>query len=302
MRHQRRILCAAFAALALAAKPAFGAPIETATGPVEIEQTPEIIAVFDIAALDTIDALGVSVAGVPDRVFLDELQEVADKAEVVGTLFEPDLEALNALGPDLVIVGGRSAAQAKQAERVAATVDMTFDATRTIQQTRERIIEYGELFGRKTAAEALLADFDARMEEAKVAAVGKGTALIVMTNGPKISVYGPGSRFGWLHTALGIEPAAEDLDTNTHGDAVSFEFVAEINPDWLIVLDRAAAIGSGEQNAKATLDNELVHQTTAWKKDQVIYLPAADFYIASGGARATARIFDTIAEGFSAAE
>jgi iron complex transport system substrate-binding protein len=28
-----------------------------------------------------------------------------------------------------------------------------------------------------------------------------------MTNGPKVSTYGPGSRFGWVHAALDLPPA-----------------------------------------------------------------------------------------------
>ena len=59
----------------------------------------------------------------------------------------------------------------------------------------------------------------------------------------------------------------------------------------------AAAIGSGDQGARATLDNELVAATTAWRTGQVVYLPAADFYIAAGGASATVRVLDAITAG-----
>ena len=47
-----------------AALPALAQPvtIETATGPVELEAAPETVAVYDMAALDTLDALGVPVA------------------------------------------------------------------------------------------------------------------------------------------------------------------------------------------------------------------------------------------------
>ena len=123
-----------------------------------------------------------------------------------------------------------------------------------------------------------------------------------MTNGPKVTAYGPGSRFGWVHAALDLPPAVPDVKAANHGEAVSFEFIAKANPDWLLVLDRAAAIGSKEQGARATLNNELVAQTTAWKKGQVVYLPAAEFYIAAGGVQSMQRVTATIAEAFSAAK
>jgi iron complex transport system substrate-binding protein len=123
-----------------------------------------------------------------------------------------------------------------------------------------------------------------------------------MTNGPKVTAYGPGSRFGWVHAALDLPPAVPDVEAATHGEAVSFEFIANANPDWLLVLDRAAAIGSEDQNAKATLDNELVAGTTAWKRGQVIYLPAGDFYIAAGGVQAMSRVFTAITEAYAKAQ
>jgi iron complex transport system substrate-binding protein len=128
---------------------------------------------------------------------------------------------------------------------------------------------------------------------------GKGKALILMTSGPKVTAYGKGSRFGWVHAALELPPAVEDVEAATHGEAISFEFVRDANPDWLIVLDRAAAIGSGEQNAMATLDNEMVAETTAWKKKQIIHVPAADFYIAAGGVQSMQRVLETIRDAFS---
>ena len=161
---------------------------------------------------------------------------------------------------------------------------------------------YGKLFGKTAEAKAAAEELDAKLAAAKAAVAGKGKALIVMANGPKVSTYGPGSRFGWVHASLNLPAAVGEIETATHGEAVSFEFIRQANPDWLLVLDRAAAVGSNEQAAKVTLDNELVAETTAWKKGQVIYLPAPDFYIAAGGVQSLERVLTTITEGFAAAK
>ena len=276
--------------------------VETAAGPKTVSTPVDTIAVFDIAAVDTLDKLGVKLAGLPSNLYLKELAHLQDGAAVVGDIFEPDLEALSALAPDLIILGGRSSTKVDAATKVAPTIDMTMDGDDLLEQARARIAAYGSLFGKEAEAEAARKELDAAVGKARSAVAGKGKALIVMTNGPKVTAYGPGSRFGWLHRSLDLPAAIKDVEAATHGEAVSFEFIREANPDWLIVLDRAAAIGSNEQNAKITLDNELVAETTAWKKGQVVYLPSGDFYIAAGGAQAMTRVYTAVTEAFSAAK
>ncbi|UYO42182.1 siderophore ABC transporter substrate-binding protein [Rhodopseudomonas palustris] len=293
-------MIAVLAALALPA-PASAETIEiqTAQGMVRVQAKPSRVAVFDMAALDTLDLLGVKAAGVPDRVFLPELKSAAAGGEVVGTLFEPNLEALSALDPDLIILGGRSSPKAKFTSRIAPTIDMTIDGQELVRDAEARLQAYGRLFGREQTAEQERQKFNAAIVAARDAAKGKGRALIVMTNGPKISAFGLGSRFGWIHSTLQIEPAVTTMAPSIHGEAVSFEFVRKADPDWLIVVDRAMAIGAGDNQARATLDNELVRDTKAWKSGRVIYLPSADLYIAGGGIQAMTRVLAALTRGFS---
>jgi iron complex transport system substrate-binding protein len=277
---RRAVLAAPLALLPLAAL-AEDMTIATARGEVALPATPAKVAVLDIAAIDTLTALGVMPAGVPDNLYVDYLADVAAGATVVGTLFEPDLEALANLAPDLIIAGGRSSTQVEALAPVATTIDMTIWED-VVGQGRDRISAYGALFGKADEAAELTATLDARLAETAAAAAGKGKVLILQTNGPKISAYGKGSRFGWIHTALGLPEAHENLNPETHGDAVSFEFVAEVNPDWIIVVDRAAAIGE-PGSAAATLDNPLVAGTTAGQKGQIVMLSSTPIYIAGGG-------------------
>lgn len=300
MMFLRNTVIAAFALLA-SGTAAHAVDIETARGKVDVASSPKKVAVFDIAAVDTLDKLGVKIDGLPSKLYVPELTGRLTPAEPVGDIFEPDLEALNALSPDLIIIGGRSSNKLEAVAKVAPAIDMTMDGDDLLLQAKQRLGAYGTLFGREVEAKAALAELNQSLEKTRQAIAGKGKALIVMTNGPKISAYGPGSRFGWVHQALDLPAAVPDVTAATHGEAVSFEFIREANPDWLLVLDRAAAIGSGDQNAKATLDNELVAQTAAWQKGQVIYLPSADFYVAAGGIQSTNRVLTTIAEGFAAA-
>lgn len=264
------------ALLALMAGATYAAEVQTARGPMDVAEAPKKVVVFDLAALDTLQALGVEVAGIPRPLYLPYLQ--AGDAAPVGTLFEPDMEALAALQPDLIIAGGRSAKVVPDLARLAPTVDMTISDALTDGQAR--LHDYGVLFGKEEVAAALQTTLQGKLETVRDAA--RGRALIVMTNGPKVSVFGKAGRFGWLYD-LGFEQADPGLAEANHGEAVSFEYLHRMDPDVMIVLDRLAAIGQEGASAQETLDNPLVHGTKAWKSGQMIYLSAGPLYVATGG-------------------
>ncbi|MCA0270657.1 MAG: siderophore ABC transporter substrate-binding protein [Proteobacteria bacterium] len=271
-------------ALLIAAAPALADPVEIATarGPVPVEANPAKVAVYDIAAIDTLLALGVAPAGVPDELYVPDIEAAAKGTPTIGTLFEPDIEALAGLAPDLVIVGGRTATRFDHVAEVAPAIDMTISPD-VVGDARARLLAYGALFDRADKAAELAGALDARIAEVQAAAKDKGNALIVLTNGPKVSAYGRGSRFGWLHDTLGLPEAFPNLIPETHGDAISFEFIAETNPDWLLVIDRGAAVGEEGASAAETLDNPLVAGTKAAKAGQIVYLDAGRLYISGGG-------------------
>lgn len=169
-----------------------------------------------------------------------------------------------------------------------------------VDQAKARIAAYGTLFRIEDRAEALTAALDEKIEAAQAATEGKGNALILLTNGGKISAYGVNSRFGWLHETLGLPEAHPELDAETHGQSVSFEFVAETDPDWLLVIDRGAAVGQGGEAAAATLDNPIMERTRAMQSGQVVYLDAGPLYIAGGGAASMMHTLDEMIAAFGA--
>ncbi|OWU82994.1 iron ABC transporter substrate-binding protein [Oceanicola sp. 22II-s10i] len=291
--------CAFLAATALSAG-ADPVTFDTAQGPMTLPETPERIVALDVSAIDTITALGVIPAGVVAPLYVDYLPEALKDATPVGTFFEPDFEAIAALAPDVIVVGPRAAAMADALSRIAPVADMSV-GTDAFADGRARLAAFGAMLGRADAAAALDADLQARLDEVRgmVAAQG-GNALIVMTNGPKLSVFGPNSRFGWLHIEVGFAPAVEGITDNRHGEAVSFEYIAEADPATLLVVDRGAAIGDGSDGAKATLDNPLVAGTKAARAGRVIYLSPAELYIATGGIRSLTRTLDEIAAALGA--
>ena len=293
------IVAAGFAAMPVLAL-AQTTEIETAVGAVTVPVAPESVVTFDLAALDTLTALGVPVAAVPVIAPPAYLTDAFDGTPTVGTLFEPDFEALAVMAPDFIIAGGRSQSQVEPLSAIAPTIDMTISGDNLLEDARARVTAYGTMFAQQDTATALLADLDAAIENARSVAEGQGNALIVLTNGGKVSAYGDDSRFGWLHTALGLPEAFPELNAETHGEAISFEFIAEVNPDWILVVDRGAAIGQEGEAAAVTLDNPLVAGTTAGQNDQIVYLDSARLYLVGGGYQSMTGTIDEVVAAFSA--
>lgn len=285
-------------AATLLAAPVVAEPvsIETALGAATVATAPAAVAVYDMSALDMLDALKVGGLTSTNSTYLPYLK---DYEGGLGTLHEPDFEALYVLNPDLVVAGGRSSKMVKDLAKIAPTIDMSVRDADVLPQIKARMTAFGALFDKADEAAALNDAFDAQIAATMAAISGKGTGLVVLTNGPKISAYGPGSRFGWIHSELDLPEAKEGIAPSNHGEAISFEFINEAQPDWLLVIDRVAATGANGETAQATLNNPLVQDTPAWKTGQVVYLNAQEIYIAGGGYQSVMHVLKDLETAFT---
>lgn len=263
--------------------------IEHAQGKTEIPGNPQRVLVFDMSVLDTIEALGAgaAVVGVPTKSLPAHLKSYDnDKVANIGTLKEPDYDAVSKADPDLIIVARRTTDALKELSKIAPTIDVTPGSEQDFMTefaASEKLI--AQVFGKTDQAEQKLTALNTRIAALKPRAEKAGTGLILMTVGGKITAYGPGSRFGIIHDALGVPAADKNIKSeNSHGESVNFEYIAKTNPDWLYVVDRDAATGAeGGKAAAEVLDNALVKQTKAWSQGQVVYLDPVRWYVLSAG-------------------
>lgn len=299
LRHTAGVGLAALLALAPAAL-AQPFAIEHPQGTTTIEAVPETVMVADWAAFDNLEALGVAVAGVPASATPPYLRDrLPDGVETIGSLQEPDIEGIAAAQPDLVIVAARSRTAYPTLAGIVPTIDLSVDNENLIDGVKKNIATLGEIFGREERADELLASLDAKISEARAAADGQGTGLVIVTNAGNLGVYGPGSRVAWIYDALGIPSVFDTVDDRDHGgDAISFEYLLETNPDWLFVVDRDAGVG-GEGAARALLDNELIHGTSFWQNDHIVYLDPAAAYVTMHGYSGLMLLLDQVIAGYA---
>lgn len=263
-------------------------------GETTIEKKPERVVVFDVPSLDTIEALGIdSVVGVPTSTYPENLAKYeSDEYTKVGTVKEPDLEAIKSADPQLIIISGRQADYYGQLSEIAPTISVEKDNANYMESVEKNINTLGKIFGVEEKAKEEFAKVEAKIEESKKVTNGK-EALTVMVNEGNLSVYSDKSRYAFLYQGLGFKNIDETIDDSTHGQTVTFEYLAEKNPEYLVVLDRGAATG-GESTAESVLNNDIVKSMDAYKNGNIIYLDAYTWYINDAGLNSINIMIDDI--------
>jgi iron complex transport system substrate-binding protein len=253
-------------------------------GEATVKKSPEKVVVFDFGVLDTLDELGVEVAGVPQAVVPKYLEKYAGKDYTnVGSLKEPDFEAIHAMKPDVIFISARQAELYDQFAEIAPTVFVGMDYKDYMGSFEKNMKLIGEIFEKEEVVADKLKEINASVEEInKQASSSDKKALLLLANEGKVSAFGAGSRYGFIHDVFGFKAADDNIEVSQHGQSITFEYILEKNPDILLVIDRTAAVG-GEIGAKETIENELVKKTNAYKDGKVVYLDGTNWYLSGGG-------------------
>ena len=259
----------------------------------EVPYDAQRIAVMDMAALDILDSLGLG-----DRVVgssstsLDYLQDYVTNESVsnLGTIKEADMEAVMACEPDVIFIGGRLSSSYDALSEIAPVVFLSTDTEiGVVESVRKNASTIASMFGVEDQVDSLMSGFDTRIEALAAFAADK-TAIVGMCTSGSFNVLGNDGRCSIIGVEVGFENIGVDaeIDTSTHGNEASFEFIVEKAPNYIFVMDRDAAIGTdGAQLAQEIMENELVMGTDAYKNGNIVYLEhPAVWYTAEGGIHA----------------
>lgn len=257
-------------------------------GQVEVPLNPEKVVVFDMGSLDTIKALGkekvvVGTATKSIPAYLNNFKDVTS----VGGIKEPDLEKINELAPDLIVISGRQSDYKEALSKIAPVVYLSVDSEKTWESTKANINTLATIFGAEKVATDKIKLLENDISEVKQKASKSGLkSLITLINEGELSAYGENSRFGIIHNTFGFPAVDETIESSTHGQEVSFEYVLEKNPDIIFVIDRTKAIG-GDTSKNNVAENELVKETKAEKNQKVVALTPDVWYLSGGGIECT---------------
>lgn len=272
--------------------------IQHSEGVLKLDQTPQKVVSYDLAQLDTLTALGIEAVAVPQSNYKHALARYNDSPKV-GTLFEPDYEALKKIQPDLIIAGGRSAAAMPELAKIAPTISFTSDPNHFVKSVKDSTNSIAKAWGKEAEAAKLLEKLDANIKQLHQINQGKtGAFLFVIKD--RVMTHAPGDRFGYLEELTGLKPVlsartTEELNqprpkpdspeakARAEKTAAEVSAVAKAQPDWLIVLDRGALNDAEETAAKTLSEHPEFSQTDAVKKGHVFYVEPNPWYVVTGG-------------------
>ncbi|MGW5355052.1 ABC transporter substrate-binding protein [Streptomyces sp. NPDC004031] len=282
--------CAALTATACSSssddggKPSGGThTVDTAMGKVTVPDHPKRVVVLDTAELDSAITLGVKPVGATgagtSSGFLDYLpkDEVAGIANV-GAIASPNLEAVAALHPDLILSSKvRDGAHYDALRKIAPTV--LTESTGAPWKANFQL--HAAALGRTAQAAAVVRAYDKHVAQVTAALGGSTKAaatrvsMVRFVEGADIRLYGNASYIGIVLKDVGLgRPAAQDVDQlsvdvspeqidkadgddlfyATYGDPkAAKETEVTTGPLW----KRLAAVGAGRVHR---VDDELWYQ------------------------------------------
>ena len=286
--------------------------IEANDGTVDIKLPVTRAASLDNRTFEVLAQWNVPLVAAPKKLIPSTITAYnGDDIADVGMHRDPNLEALVAAEPDLIISGQRFSKYDAQIKELAPDVPLINLEPREGQPFDQELIrevtDLGEIFGKQDEAKKLVDDFNASIERAKKAYDGSSTVMAVDVSGGNIGYVAPGKGRTWgpVFDLLGLKPALEvEGATDSHtGDDISVEAIAEANPAWIFVLDRDAAITKDGSNTPAETvisGNAVLQNVTAISTGQVVYAPN-DTYTNESIITYT-EIFNSLADAFEAAK
>lgn len=233
-----------------------------AMGTTTVSNRPSRIVALDSLPIDTVVTLGKTPVGAAQAGSADALPAYLggglDSTTVVGSIAEPNLEAIAALQPDLILSSKQRHGDLYDA--LSAIAPTVFAVSPAVDwQGTLRL--FAEAMGETQAAEQKLSEFHARAAALSETTRGR-TAHVVRVMDDGLRLHGPGTFSGSVLTAAGYTITGQPWDAKNDMSEISLENVAQIDSDIAFVANTA---GPGDLG----IDPVLVAQMGPSRRDGV---------------------------------
>ncbi|WP_249712104.1 iron-hydroxamate ABC transporter substrate-binding protein [Bacillus cereus] len=163
------------------------------------------------------------------------LEKDLEGAKSVGEKMQPNFETLLQLKPDVITSSTKFPAEtAEKFTKVAPTFPVSHVST----NWEDNLKLMGELAGKKDKAEKIIKDYNADAEKAKAKLGDKlkdKKVLVIRLRANELFLYPEGVYFNpVIYKDLGLT-APEQLKTVKAQEKISFEKLAELNPDYIFL-------------------------------------------------------------------
>jgi iron complex transport system substrate-binding protein len=221
--------------------------VKHAMGTAEVPAHPERVVVLDTGELDDVLALGVKPVGAVrvdvSKDYLSYLGDQTDGIEMVGTIEQPNLEAIAALQPDLILSSTvRHEAIYDQLEAIAPTV-LAPDLGDTWKQNFRL---YADALNKEQQADRMIEEFEQRAAQIGEDLPEDTTVSLVRFLPGEIRLYSDRSFHGTILEDMGVEVPEPARGEDTYL-ALSPEQITKADSDAVFV----STYGPEQDTAKA---------------------------------------------------
>lgn len=208
-----------------------------AMGETCVSVAPERVVVLDTGELDNALALGATLVGAPVTEALQYQEYLSDQLGGIGdtgAISEPNLEAILALDPDLIL-GSKQRYEAiyEQLAQIAPTI--LTESLRVPWQ--DNFLLHAQALGTSDTAQELLADYSAHVAEVQEIlgdALDSTTISIIRFRPGQVRLYLKSSYIGYILQDVGLaRPASQDVDE--FSSEISLEQVQDVDADYIFI-------------------------------------------------------------------
>lgn len=248
------------------------------------DTVPERIIVISVATAKIMDSLGIEMAGITRT--MRPLPDKLAALPTVGFPMEPDLEAITALNPDLVIIS--SDFKNRLIEKMTQhNIPVFFLANQSYADSFSSIEMLGEAFGREEKAGRLLKEMKDQEKAALSLAKDKPSprVLILFGAGGSFLMARDTSYVGSMVKMLGGKNITDGVALNDEMSdfiPMSIEQVVALNPQIILRISHGTVEETQRLYEEEFLKNPIWREVSAQQNNRVYDLPSELFFANPG--------------------
>ncbi|MEC0226202.1 ABC transporter substrate-binding protein [Paenibacillus alba] len=263
--------------------------IKDAYGEVQIPAQASRVVVLDIGALDNLLELGIKPIGAPSILAAGDpfptYLKGTEGIKNIGSVNEPNLEAIDALKPDLII-GNKDTHDAiyKQLKQIAPTIFVN-----TLGITwKENLLLHAEAVNKQEVGKKLLETYQKRIDELKPKYAGTAPKEVSLfrPRKDKLQLYLKKNFSGIIMEDAGIVRPAAQRDANFSKD-ITEEQIAELDGDIILWFNR-------EPDAFAKLEKGSLWATLKGVQKKAVHPVDWEYWLSGLGIQAANKVVDDL--------
>ena len=273
----------------------FPRTVRHAMGETTVEAHPERVVVLDTGELDAMVELGITPVGAVDYGAAGlpaYLEGALDGVELVGSVEQPNLEAIAALQPDLIL---SSSLRHEELYDTLTAIAPTVFAERPGVSWKQNFALYAQAVGEEEAAADTVARYEQRVRDLNSALpTPRPTISVVRLLDDSVRYYQRANFLGTLFTDLGL-PRPEAQNVDDFGVDLGQESIVDHADADLVVL----ALYGGQANpfAESVLASDVWQSVPAVRDGRVLEVDDQT-WIGGIGYRAAFTVLDGITQHF----